>query len=104
MYLRTLQVLQNLVGAGQLVRAKPDARPEQASAPVTPAPEPASSKKTQPLTPPYGFVPPFPPAHGERPSPAGHTGPPVSHENHESSLPLRPSEGWLQCDNYSAIR
>jgi hypothetical protein len=68
LYLRTLQVL---VGAGH-------ARPEPASQPATPAPEPAATKETQPLNPPIDFVPPIASAPGERP--------PVSHENHESSL------------------
>jgi hypothetical protein len=68
MYLRTLQVLQNLAGAGH-------ARPEQASRPVTPASEPASPEETKPLTPQNGFVPPFSPASGDRPR--------ERHENHE---------------------
>src|SRR5450432_3226468 len=56
MYLRTLKALQDLVGAGQLVRAKPDARPE-----------PTPPEETQPLTLPIGFVPPPTPAHGNDP-------------------------------------
>jgi hypothetical protein len=78
MYLRTLQVLQNLqVGAGH-------ARPEQAPGPVKPAPEQASTQETKPLTPPNGFVPPFTPASGERPR--------VRHENHESPSKAESSE------------
>jgi hypothetical protein len=62
MYLRTLQVLQALVGAGQLVRPKPDTRPEPAA-----RPEPPSAAETQPLAPPIGFVPPLTPAPSEGP-------------------------------------
>jgi len=65
LYLRTLQVLQNLQTAPV----------GQASWPVAPTPEPTSPKKTQPLTPPIGFVPPVTPAHGESASPATHTRP-----------------------------
>jgi hypothetical protein len=72
LYLRTLQVL---VGAGQLVRAKPDARPEPAAGPVPPAPEPASPEQTHPLTSSIGSVPSIASTPVE---------PPVSHEIHIS--------------------
>ena len=65
LYLRTLQVLQNLQTAPV----------GQASWPVAPTPEPTSPKKTQSLAPPIGFVPPVTPAHGECASPVTHTGP-----------------------------
>jgi hypothetical protein len=72
LYLRTLQVLQNLQKAPV---AQASACHVGTHADTSPAPEPTSPEKTEPLTPPNGFVPPFTPAHRERP--------PVSHENHE---------------------
>src|SRR5471032_1805788 len=80
MYLRTLQVLQDLVGAGH-------ARPEPAAQATSPAPEPPSPEGAQPLTPPNGFVPPTP-ASGQRP--------PVRPENHESPSKAKPGTAGLR--------
>src|SRR6266496_1248910 len=57
LYLRTLQVLQDL----QKATVEPPCRP------AATGPEPASPEETQPLTPLIGFVPSFTPAHRERP-------------------------------------
>jgi hypothetical protein len=83
MYLRTLKALQDLQATAPAEQPSQSAEP-----PATPISEPALPEVSQPLTPPFGFVPPSARGVGQVPDLARPPveRPPVSHEHHQTPL------------------